>query len=106
MTSTPDPAAISRRAALGAAGAGLAAGLGGRIAPGAALAQEATPAAADATTDGLSVEILQIVRGLPGTAGVKLWAPADAGLPAWEVSLNPDEQLFIASAFKVFVLAE
>ena len=106
MTSAPDIAAISRRAAIGAAGAGLASSLGNRLSPLSAQAQEATPASAANSTDSLSVEILQTVRSLPGTVGVKLWAPAMAGAPAWSVAQNPDEQLFIASAFKAFVLAE
>lgn len=95
---------ISRRAALGAAGAGLAASLGARLTPAAVHAQEATPNAD--ITDSLSVEILQTFRALPGTVGLKLWAPSMAGGPEWSVAQNPDEQLFIASAFKGFVLAE
>jgi len=38
--------------------------------------------------------------------GLKLWAPPDAGRPAWGATLSPDRKLFIASAFKPFVLAE
>ena len=106
MTSAPDSSAISRRAAIGAAGAGLAASLGNRLSPSAAHAQEATPAAAAAITDGLSVEILQAFRDVPGTLGLKLSAPENAGRPAWSVEHNPDEKMFIASAFKAFVLAE
>lgn len=106
MSSTPDSVAISRRAALGAAGAGLAASLGDRFTPVTVRAQEATPTSATESTDSLSVEVLQAVRELPGTVGLKLWAPAMAGGPAWSVERNPDEQMFIASAFKAFVLAE
>ena len=106
MTSAPDSVAISRRAAIGAAGAGLAASLGQRLPPTTAHAQEATPIPANESTDSLSVEILQAVRELPGTVGLKLWAPGMAGGPEWSVEQNPDEQMFIASAFKAFVLAE
>ena len=102
MSDSPAYAAISRRAALSAAGAGLATSLGGRLTP-AAHAQEATDTAE--ITDSLSVEILQAVRALPGTVGLKLWAPAMAGSPEWSVAQNPDQQVFIASAFKAFVLA-
>ena len=56
--------------------------------------------------DGLSADIIEVLSTLPGTKGLKLWAPPDAGRPAWEATLNPDGELFIASAFKVFVLAE
>ncbi len=106
MTSAPAPAPISRRAAIGAAGAGLASSLGYGFTPSTAHAQDATPASSPAATDSLSVEILQTFRALPGTVGLKLWAPAMAGRPEWSVAQNPDEQLFIASAFKAFVLAE
>lgn len=103
MSRTPARIAVSRRAALGAASAGLAASLGARLSPATAHAQEAT-ASAEAT-DSLSVEILQAFRALPGTVGIKLWAPAMAGGPEWSVAQNADEQMFIASAFKAFVLA-
>lgn len=103
MPRTPLLNAVSRRAAIGAASAGLAASLGSRLTPASAHAQESTATAG--TTDSLSVEILQTFRALPGTVGLKLWAPAMAGGPEWSVAQNADEQLFIASAFKAFVLA-
>ena len=56
--------------------------------------------------DGLSEEIIETFKGLPGQQGLKLWAPPDAGRAAWSVEVNPDERLFIASVFKGFVLAE
>ncbi len=105
MPSASAPPPLSRRAAIGAASAGLTASLGSRLTP-AAHAQEATLAISAEITDSLSVEILQTFRALPGTVGLKLWAPAMAGGPEWSVAENPDEQLFIASAFKAFVLAE
>ncbi len=103
MHNAPDASVISRRAALGVASAGLAAAVGGRLTP-TVEAEEATPTTA-VGTDGLSVEILQAFRDVPGTLGLKLWAPENAGRPAWSVEHNPDEKLFIASAFKSFVLA-
>lgn len=105
MTSASTSGTISRRAALGAASAGLAATVGGRLTP-TTQAQAATPISDAAITDGLSVEILQAFRDVPGTLGLKLWAPEDAGRPAWSVEHNANEKLFIASAFKGFVLAE
>lgn len=104
MSGAPGSSAISRRAALGAASAGLAATLGSRLAPD-VRAQAATPAAEATVTDGLSVEVIQTFRDLPGTPGLKLWAPPDAGWPSWSAEHNPDARLFIASAFKAFVLA-
>ncbi len=96
---------LSRRDTLRASGVGLAALAGAGLAP--AWAQEATPAAgADSIEDGLTAEIIEAVRPLPGTVALKLWAPPDAGRPAWSASLNADRLVFIASAFKGFVLAE
>lgn len=105
MSHAPDSTTISRRAALGAASAGLAATLAARVAP-STVAQEATPTPAPTMTDGLSTEIVEAFRRLPGQQGLKLWAPADAGRPAWSAEIDPQQRLFIASAFKGFVLAE
>jgi beta-lactamase class A len=101
-----DDCRLSRRATLRAGGAGLAAFLAGAgLAP--TQAQEATPtASADPIEDGLSAEIIEAVSPLPGTVALKLWAPPDAGRPAWSVRHNADQLVFIASAFKGFVLAE
>ena len=103
--------AVSRRMALRVGGTGIAAALGavGLSSPG--LAQEATPVAgqdqADAQAqDGLSQEMIEAFKVLPGLKGLKLWAPPDAGRPGWSVSMNPDRQFFIASVFKGFALAE
>ena len=103
--------AVSRRAALRVGGAGVAAALGaaGLASPGAA--QEATPIATQdqdlfQSQDGLSQEIVEAFRVLPGEKALKLWAPPDAGRPEWSATLNPDGWLFIASAFKGFALAE
>jgi len=105
MTRTSQPNSISRRTALRTAGAGMVMTLGAARQASPVLAQEVTPVTAG-VQDGLSEEIIEVFKGLPGQQGVKLWAPPDAGRPAWSVELNPDERLFIASVFKGFVLAE
>jgi beta-lactamase class A len=94
----------SRRRALAAGGAGLvvAAGAAGHAS---AAAQPAPTAPASQKAD-LAGEVLTVFGQLPGRKALKLWAPADAGLPEWSVTLNSDTLLFIASAFKVFVLTE
>jgi beta-lactamase class A len=101
--------AFTRRRALGAGSAGIAAALGAAgFAPG-VRAQAATPTAAQAqpgNQDGLSQEVVEAFNTLPGQKGLKLWAPADAGRPEWSAEIEPDRELFIASAFKAFVLAE
>ncbi len=96
---------ISRRTALRTGGAGVAATLGDAGLASRVLAQEATPGAGQ-VQDGLSEEIIEALQGLPGQKGIMFWAPPDAGRPAWSVELNPDDRLFIASAFKGFALAE
>jgi hypothetical protein len=99
---------LSRRGALRAGGFGVAAGLGGAaLKP--VLAQDATPTATIAegpAEDGLSVDVFEIFDALPGTKSIKFWAPPDAGRPAWSATFQSDRELVIASAFKVFVLAE
>jgi beta-lactamase class A len=75
-----------------------------------ALAQDATPTAAmigeEPAQDGLAVEVIELIKALPGTKALKFWAPPDAGRPAWSATLQPDRELVIASAFKAFVVAE
>jgi len=108
-----DGSGVSRRAALRAGGAGVAAALGAvGLAP-SILAQEATPVATQGqdqnqnqNQDGLSQEVIEAFKVLPGQKALKLWAPADAGRPDWSATLNPDSWMFIASAFKGTVLAE
>ena len=88
---------------------GVAAALGAVALAPTGLAQEATPTANQTPPqdqDGLSQEIIEAFKVLPGEKGLKLWAPADAGRPAWSATINPDSQLFIASVFKGFALAE
>ncbi len=105
MSGAPNRGPISRRAAIGAASAGLAASLGSRF-PSPALAQEATPIVAPPITDGLSAAVIEEFQRLPGQKGLRFWAPPDAGRPAWSAEIDPGQRLFIASAFKGFVLAE
>ena len=99
---------LSRRRALRAGGLGVAGSFGG-VALRSVSAQDATPTTTIAETtaqDGLSVEVIELFRSLPGTKGVKFWAPPDAGRPAWSATLEADRELVIASAFKPFVLTE
>src|SRR5215212_10113438 len=99
---------LSRRGALLAGGLGLAASLGGSPL-GSVSAEDATPTATIAegqTADGLAVEVIELFDSLPGTKGLKFWAPPDAGRPEWSATVDADRQLVIASAFKAFVLAE
>lgn len=51
-------------------------------------------------------EIGQLFRSLPGEKAVKIFAPATAGKPELSVQLNSNQTLFVASAFKTFVLGE
>src|SRR5215217_7375006 len=97
---------LSRRGALRAGGLGVAASLGAgglnRV-----LAQDATPVTtypigAEQAQDGLSVDVIELFGALPGTKALKIWAPPDAGRPAWSAASDADRQLVIASAFKVF----
>ena len=99
---------VSRRAALRAGGLGVAATFVGESLRSVS-AQEATPTAAigeGAAEDGLAVEVIELFDALPGTKGLKFWAPPDAGRPKWSAAVNADRELVIASAFKAFVLAE
>jgi beta-lactamase class A len=103
--------AVSRRTALRVGGAGVAAALSAAGLAPSSVAQEATPVANQdqdlfQVQDGLSQEVIEAFRVLPGQKGLKLWAPPDAGRPEWSVTLDPDSWMFIASAFKGFVLAE
>ena len=75
------------------------------------LAQDATPVTTttigeEQAQDGLSVEVIELFDELPGTKALKIWAPPDAGRPAWSAASDADRELVIASAFKAFVLAE
>jgi beta-lactamase class A len=95
---------LSRRGALSAGGAAVAAALGmtalGRPA---AARQAASPLPAQAAD--LAREVVAVFSRLPGRKALKLWAPADAGLAEWSATLNAGTPLFVASSFKAYVLA-
>jgi len=102
---------VSRRTALRAGAAGAAATLGAAAVAPRLLAQEATPVADQdrgpaGAQDGLSQEVVEAFKGLPGQQALRLWAPADAGRSEWSAALNPGSQLFIGSVFKGLLLAE
>lgn len=96
---------LTRRGAVRVGSLGAVALVGGSASRQSA-AQEATPQTSVLGADGLGVEVLAAFDTLPGTKGLKFWAPADAGRPEWSVSSQADRKLVIASAFKSFVLAE
>ena len=99
---------LSRRAALRAGSLGVAASLGG-VSPRSVSAQDVTPTTTigeEPAEDGLAVEVIELFDALPGTKGLRFWAPPDAGRPEWSAAVDADRELVIASAFKAFVLAE
>jgi beta-lactamase class A len=51
-------------------------------------------------------DVVQRFMSLPGEKAVKIFAPAAADKPEFSVALNSDKTLFVASAFKTFVLGE
>lgn len=53
-----------------------------------------------------SDEIPRFFASLPGTNSLKIVAPATERTPAFDVSMNAGEQMFIGSSFKAFVAAE
>ncbi len=111
MTGIVTQGTVSRRATLRAGVASVAATLGAAAIEPRLLAQEATPVAAQdrgpaGAQDGLSQEVVEAFKGIPGQQALKLWAPADAGRPEWSAALNPGSQLFIGSVFKGLALAE
>ena len=102
---------LPRRQALRQGAGGVVAALGAAGFVPRVRAQETTPVAnqnegPSHAPDGLSQEVVEAFRVLPGQKALKIWAPADAGRPEWLAALNPGGQVFIASAFKGFVLAE
>lgn len=111
MTGIVTQGTVSRRTALRAGVASVAATLGAAAIEPRLLAQEATPVAAQdrgpaGGQDGLSQEVVEAFKGLPGQQALRLWAPADAGRSEWSAALNPGSQLFIGSVFKGLLLAE
>jgi beta-lactamase class A len=95
---------LSRRRALAAGGTGIAAALGAASLGGVAAASRSTAAPLPQKGD-LTSEVVGLFNRVPGRKGLKFWAPAATGLPEWSATLNPSSQLFVASAFKAYVLA-
>ena len=90
--------ALRRRQSLpagAAAAAGATAGAPGRSPGGTARRDQ----------DELSQEVITTFVRLPGQQALKLWAPADGGRLPWVAEVNPDQQRFVASTFKAYVLA-
>jgi beta-lactamase class A len=54
----------------------------------------------------LAHRIVAEFRRLPGRKGLKILAPASDDAREFEVAIRPQNALFVASAFKGFVLAE
>lgn len=54
----------------------------------------------------LAQRIVVEFRRLPGRKGLKILAPASDDARGFEVAIRPQDALFVASAFKGFVLAE
>jgi beta-lactamase class A len=77
-----------------------------------AAAGAAAPFAARARSEGqggrgsLRRRVLGAFKGLPGTQAFKVWAPATRSEPEILISENADQQLFIGSAIKAFILCE
>jgi beta-lactamase class A len=50
-------------------------------------------------------KISDLFRALPGTNTLKIWAPATADTPEILIAIRPTRKIFVASAFKAYVLA-
>jgi beta-lactamase class A len=57
------------------------------------------------TTSDIVGQIKRLFRPLPGINTLKIWAPATSGTDEILVVLHPSQRVFVASAFKVYVLA-
>jgi beta-lactamase class A len=53
----------------------------------------------------LSSRIRKLFHALPGTNALKIWAPATSGSEEILVAIHPNRKIFVASAFKAYVLA-
>lgn len=53
----------------------------------------------------LSAAIVSTWTGLPGQKTLKVWVPATDTAPEWRAAHDPGRVLFVASAFKAYVLA-
>ena len=77
---------------------------GAAVTVGAALVAGSNAAAATRRLP--SDEIPGFFASLPGTNALKIVAPATERTPAFDVSMNAGQQMFIGSSFKAFVAAE
>jgi beta-lactamase class A len=57
------------------------------------------------TTSEIAAQIKQLFGRLPGTNTLKIWAPATSSTDEILVVLHPSQRVFVASAFKCYVLA-
>jgi beta-lactamase class A len=65
---------------------------------------QSTNAQAQNTSD-IAAQIKGLFRRLPGINTLKIWAPATSGTDEILVVLHPSQRVFVASAFKCYVLA-
>ena len=54
---------------------------------------------------GIVARIRGLFKGLPGVNSLKIWAPATSGTDEVLVLIHPSQRVFVASAFKSYVLA-
>ncbi len=54
---------------------------------------------------GIGAQIRGLFKGLPGVNSFKIWAPATSGTDELLVQMHPSYRMFVASAFKSYVLA-
>jgi len=57
------------------------------------------------TTSEIAAQIKRLFGRLPGTNTLKIWAPATSGTDEILAVLHPSQRVFVASAFKCYVLA-
>ena len=70
-----------------------------------ALTRGASVRRAQARGDDLSGAVVSAWSALPGQKTLKVWAPATDTAPEWAAAHDPGRVLFVASAFKAYVLA-
>jgi beta-lactamase class A len=65
----------------------------------------AAEAAGSGATADLNAQVTALFDGLPGTWAVKFLGTDEHGKPYLDIGIRPNQRLFVASAFKGFVLA-
>jgi beta-lactamase class A len=70
-----------------------------------AMAIAASTAAQAQSLGGLSGQIKDLFEALPGTKTLKILAPGTDGDAGFHVAIHPGQRIFVASAFKAYVLA-